>query len=90
MVSARHSLREELEKRSTQTDGLGIPVTLERSKKVISLDTYTATVTLDDGTTVSSDSVLGGDDTIVSLPAIMVMSSVSVLTEPLDGSMAFR
>jgi hypothetical protein len=57
-----------------------MPVTLERCRKVISLDAYTATVTLDDGTIVSGDSVLGDDGINVSLPAIMAMSSIGVLT----------
>ncbi|KFA72629.1 hypothetical protein S40288_09902 [Stachybotrys chartarum IBT 40288] len=67
IVSTRRSLREELEKQSTRTDGVGMPVTLERSRKVISLDAYTTTVTLDDGTIVSGDSVLG-DDGINTVP----------------------
>ncbi|KAF4339639.1 3-hydroxybenzoate 6-hydroxylase 1 [Fusarium beomiforme] len=61
VLSHRISLHENLKNKATSSEGLGTPAILKTSSPVVDVDPVTATVKLDDGTTVSGDLVLGAD-----------------------------
>lgn len=61
MLSHRVQLHEELKRKATCADGDGIPAVLKTSSVVKDVDPDTATVTLEDGSCVSGDLVLGAD-----------------------------
>ncbi|KJR86272.1 salicylate hydroxylase [Sporothrix schenckii 1099-18] len=61
VLSHRVSLHNELKRVATAEAGDGPPAVLKVGSRVVSVDPETATVTLEDGTTVSGDLVLGAD-----------------------------
>ncbi|KAI8632762.1 FAD/NAD(P)-binding domain-containing protein [Xylariaceae sp. FL1651] len=61
LLSHRVGLHKELKRLATSPGQEGTPVLLKTSTKVISVDPLTATVSLEDGSTISGDLVLGAD-----------------------------
>ncbi|KAI1340405.1 hypothetical protein F5Y15DRAFT_57099 [Xylariaceae sp. FL0016] len=57
----RVSLHDKLKEAATEKAGAGIPATLHLDSKVINVDTEAAKLSLEDGTTVSADVVVGAD-----------------------------
>ena len=57
----RAILHEQLKKVATSPDGEGFPAELHTSSKVVELDPGTGTLTLEDGSTVSADLIIGAD-----------------------------
>ncbi|KAI5460930.1 hypothetical protein BGZ63DRAFT_357761 [Mariannaea sp. PMI_226] len=61
MLSHRIQLHEALKEHAVDTNGVGLPVVLRKLQKVTHVDPETATIILEDGTTVTGDLILGAD-----------------------------
>ncbi|KAM0440607.1 hypothetical protein ACHAQK_005579 [Fusarium lateritium] len=61
VLSHRVRLHEELKRLATTSEGTGTPAILKTSSPVVGVDPATATVKLEDGTSVTGDLVLGAD-----------------------------
>jgi hypothetical protein len=91
MLSHRVQLHEDLKRKATSPDGVGVPAVLNTSSIVKTVDPDTATVTLEDGTSFSGDLVLGADGVSVSiipgplLPRTLTQPSKSVTRKIATG-----
>ncbi|RYP65816.1 hypothetical protein DL771_008117 [Monosporascus sp. 5C6A] len=61
MLSHRVQLHEALKGHATNANGKGPSAVLKKSQKVIQVDAETATITLQDGSTVTGDLIIGAD-----------------------------
>lgn len=76
LLSHRVNLHEKLKTLATAADGDGPPAELHTSCKVASLDPEKGTVTLEDGTNVTGDVVLGADGIYVGVGDLLAPTIV--------------
>lgn len=72
-------LHEELKRLATSSEGSGTPAILKTSSPVVEVDPATATVKLEDGTSITGDLVLGADGVSVRQPLPMILSLADLL-----------